>query len=504
MKWFFALNEMSKRFDDYAAMVKVAVYTAKTRTSLVPHCLYDGQPGPFTEWLEKNGVKVIRVRSRFADFMKEEAQKRNIPGIYPIGAGAFLRLELVALEGLFEPGERVLYTDCDVMFAKDPVPALKETQCEFFAAVPEAAQDEANYCNTGVMLMDVDSLKKTFDEFVARTWERIGSYVMKSWDQDAYNEYYEGRWKPLPYELNWRPYWGFNPAAVIVHFHGPKPMWRPDDIEQRPAGTLAIKGFPAYRAAWEKLLGEAVGDGIRAKNGSMKRNLIYHLYPLKDSIWRWHLSQMKAYLPCFNGSRFVVVARDQWTDHPNEVSTLIGKEAEVIVVDNDPEMKEERSLLPILERLESSNPMEATFFAHGKGVSLRDPVRLRATMALVRALWFLNVGCIDLVDSLISRFDCIGAFRKIISTEPGEETWRYAESFYWLAHSLIFSKSWRQYKHPDGTDAFPATYIPMARSFNLTENRPYSDLVHQVPPLEECEEWVADLVGVELHQEKSV
>ena len=24
--------------------------------------------------------------------------------------------------------------------------------------------------------------------------------------------------------LNWKPYWGWNPEAEIVHFHGPKPV----------------------------------------------------------------------------------------------------------------------------------------------------------------------------------------------------------------------------------------------------------------------------------------
>ena len=27
----------------------------------------------------------------------------------------------------------------------------------------------------------------------------------------------------LPDELNWKPYWGLNSNAEIVHFHGPKP-----------------------------------------------------------------------------------------------------------------------------------------------------------------------------------------------------------------------------------------------------------------------------------------
>jgi hypothetical protein len=33
------------------------------------------------------------------------------------------------------------------------------------------------------------------------------------------------RWSRLPLEMNWKPYWGWNPDASIVHFHGPKPQF---------------------------------------------------------------------------------------------------------------------------------------------------------------------------------------------------------------------------------------------------------------------------------------
>lgn len=501
MKWFFALNQIANRFDDYAAMVKVAVYSAKTRTSLIPHCLYDGEPSPFTQWLEEQGVKVIRVRSRFADLLKEEADRRKVPGIYPIGSGAFLRVELVAQEGLFEPGERVLYTDCDVMFGKDPVPMLQEVKCEFFAAVPEADSGKDDYCNSGIMLMDVDSLKRTFDEFAAFTRDHLESYVMKSWDQDAYNEFYKGKWSTLPKEFNWRPYWGVSRDAVVVHFHGPKPMWHPDDVEQRPSGHLAVNGYPVYRAAWHRLLSEVEG---KRRTSVLKRNLVYHLYPLKESIWRWNVAQMKSYLGAFNGAKFVVVARDQWTDHPDQVSGMVGNDAEILVVDNDPEVKEGSGLLGVLERLSGSSSTEATFFAHGKGVTLRDPVRIRKAMALVRALWFLNVGCIDLVNSLMSRFGGVGAFRKMLSLKKEASTWRYMEGFYWLANSFIFSKAWRQYEYGEGPQEFPATFVPYDQSFNLTKDQPYWDYMRQVPTYPEYEDWLTELVATELLQEKAV
>ena len=43
-------------------------------------------------------------------------------------------------------------------------------------------------------------------------------------DQGAYNGHYQGRFfVHLDARWNWKPYWGHNRAAALVHFHGPKP-----------------------------------------------------------------------------------------------------------------------------------------------------------------------------------------------------------------------------------------------------------------------------------------
>ena len=46
---------------------------------------------------------------------------------------------------------------------------------------------------------------------------------ISGFDQEAYRAFYKGAWDTLPLDLNWKPYWGINEAAQIIHFHGPKP-----------------------------------------------------------------------------------------------------------------------------------------------------------------------------------------------------------------------------------------------------------------------------------------
>ena len=87
--------------------------------------------------------------------------------------------------------------------------------------------------------------------------------VQSSFDQHAYREHYRGRWDQLPVEMNWKPYWGRNAAAQIVHFHGPKPFQK----YAIAAGTvppalaqLATGAFFEQAAEYDRLLVEAIQD----------------------------------------------------------------------------------------------------------------------------------------------------------------------------------------------------------------------------------------------------
>lgn len=256
MKWFFGVNEESRNFGEYADMIKVAVATASRRTSLVPHILYDGRENDLTGWLRARGVKVLPVKSRFVPLLEKEAERRRNRDYYTIGAGAFLRVEIVSLKDVVEEGERVVYTDCDVMFEADPVPYLRSCACDIFAVAPECDRNNYAWANTGVMLMDVSALRKGFDDFVRFTSERIPAFVDEAWDQSAYVAYYSGRWNRLPLEMNWKPYWGTNPEAVVVHFHGPKPtrLARHEAGEPYHRPELLTDDYFKYARRWREVL----------------------------------------------------------------------------------------------------------------------------------------------------------------------------------------------------------------------------------------------------------
>ncbi len=229
MKWFFALNECGNQFENYSKLLKVAVHTARKFTSLEPYFLYDGEENSLIEWLKKRGVNVINCRTFLYEKLKKIAQERCDPNYLGIGAGAFLRTEiprLTAEVGITD--QYVLYTDVDVMFLSEVTDVLSNMFPQYFATAPESSLNNYNSMNSGVMLMNLETLRKTDAKFRDFMSEKIEKLVDMAWDQGAYKRFYKSRffgfkWDKLPPEFNWKPYWHENPVAKIIHFHGPKP-----------------------------------------------------------------------------------------------------------------------------------------------------------------------------------------------------------------------------------------------------------------------------------------
>lgn len=268
MKWFFALNEEGNQFANYSNLAKVAVFTALQKTSLEPHFIYDGKENDLTVWLRKRGVKVINRRSFLFDKLKAESERRNNPLYLHIGAGAFLRLEIPEIVKEQNYSDRfVLYTDVDVMFNAEVCDYLETLKPKYFAVAPEEFKHDYNYVNTGVMLMNVESLTendKSFRDYVSKN---LSMLVDIAFDQGAYNLVYRrgrisrrifgNRWNKLNHIYNWKPYWGKSKDAKIIHFHGPKPYQSEallsDNVPENIKSILPLVrgGYLEYAEEWK-------------------------------------------------------------------------------------------------------------------------------------------------------------------------------------------------------------------------------------------------------------
>ena len=262
MQWFFALTEDSTAFRQYAEMVMVAVHTARKFTSLAPHCIYDGGENDFTDWLTKHDVEIIRHRSYVRDALEELGRRKENPHLGPALSGAFSRVELPAIVHGLGGAARVLYTDCDVFFLDEVVPELEANPCNYFAVAPESTRDDYVNMNTGVMLMKTERLHDSLPVFLEYISQNLAALERESWDEAAYRWFYRDSngplWDRLRPELNWKPYWGENLEAKIIHFHGPKPFQR-DYIDSHwpELKPLAGGAYLAQVKRWTELLEEA-------------------------------------------------------------------------------------------------------------------------------------------------------------------------------------------------------------------------------------------------------
>jgi lipopolysaccharide biosynthesis glycosyltransferase len=220
MKWFFAVSEVSMDHHDhdFRALIRSAVNSARANTQLKPHMIFDGEEGTFTKEIRDLGVKIIRHRISFCDQI-QHAQKAHRPdwaSYMFVASGALLRLEIPLLE---QHDDFVLYTDCDVLFLKQP--DFTTVRPPLFAVAPERDCSSYDDMNSGVMIMNLPRLRADLPlliNFFCDTFAKVNGF-----DQEAYRKFYRGEWSRLPLAYNWKPYWGINLDASIVHFHGPKP-----------------------------------------------------------------------------------------------------------------------------------------------------------------------------------------------------------------------------------------------------------------------------------------
>jgi hypothetical protein len=218
-KWYFCIN--AKGFADGLPQIAVAVASARANTALEPVCIYDGGDPAHTAALRRLGVQVVAHRSSF-----EDALRRGYGAAFETFCGHWLRVDLPLIE---REEAFVLYTDIDVMFLGPP---KLEARPRLLAAAPEFDRNRLDYFSSGVMVMNLPALRECHSSFVAAIRARLaGDFRYPAHDQESFNRFFgpspmnrlRGRvFDPLDPVNNWKPFWGIEPDARIVHFHGPK------------------------------------------------------------------------------------------------------------------------------------------------------------------------------------------------------------------------------------------------------------------------------------------
>lgn len=223
MKCYFALTAPNDDTSPYVDMLEVALKSAHLHTSLKIVVLYDGPKGNRCwEIVQKYGAEVIEHTFSHRQYTDKIYSYENCGYHVDVdkAAGAYMRLDIPWVE---KDDDYVMYADIDVLFLKDikmedlPKPRFLAACSEF-----EKSEDLSAYFNSGVMVMNVKNMR-TYCSAIFESLKQ-GAPPYRVMDQDHLNIHCANVREWLPFEYNWKPYWGINPDAAIIHFHGMKPL----------------------------------------------------------------------------------------------------------------------------------------------------------------------------------------------------------------------------------------------------------------------------------------
>ncbi len=200
---------------------------------------------------------------------------------------------------------------------------------------------------------------------------------------------------------------------------------------------------------------------------SLPRHLIYHLYPIRDSVWKENLDELLRRENVFDGRRILTVALDAETVSETAVrEALRGVPADVRFVENVPAMGEtvsfERMLAEVL------NLPGLTFYAHGKGVSR---MHFRDTFGFWARSMYTLLDRLDEVSTQLTGKGVCGFARQFANrTGDGRYGWHYPGSFYWFRNDAVAARPYEPTKRDRFlTERFPADLFRFEESGTLVE-----------------------------------
>lgn len=207
----------------YLLMAKVFVLTARKNSNAELCCIYDGQQGEFTSWLARHEVRCIQWQVPFInDICKKYTGKKSVDYC----AGAYLCVEIPnAFRANGIDDTHVLYMDVDTIVLNDL--CIDDRRPKYLAATPDWDISDWGFFGAGVMLINLEQVRCDYNRFVEHLYRHNFDFAFVGHgpcNQGAWNTFYKDKWERLSPEYDWKPWWGVNPLAKLVHFSGPKPF----------------------------------------------------------------------------------------------------------------------------------------------------------------------------------------------------------------------------------------------------------------------------------------
>jgi hypothetical protein len=173
-----------------------------------------------------------------------------------------------------------------------------------------------------------------------------------------------------------------------------------------------------------------------------RRNLIYHIWPVRGAMWSWNLDQLKSRLDIFNGRRIIGIVHDDRSVQPEQVQEYLeGHGFEFVIARND-ERGEAITFPLMMQMIASDDPDEVTFYGHAKGVKYEPRIPLPVRR------WSEVQYRVSLDDWLtvreqLERFAMTGPFKRQgrFHSHQFLADWHYSGTYFWMRNAHLFSRN---------------------------------------------------------------
>jgi len=252
------------------------------------------------------------------------------------------------------------------------------------------------------------------------------------------------------------------------------------------AHFLGKFGADAFKRWYRKLTGADCGcaDRQAALNARFAypapppsvRNLLYHVYPIRSSIWQWNVGQLLRRINLFNGRRVVKIATDHRTDSARDVKDLFaGRVHEFVEVPNRPDESEMNGFEDFFARVETTAAGHVTLYAHAKGVNRMGADHIRAW---VEILYETYLDYWPLVEQRLQRYPVVGSLKRLGQPDgwPQQSDWHYSGSWLWFRNRDLFARpNWREAdRRRIGIELYPSQHFTRAEAGVLFHESPLS------------------------------
>ena len=208
------------------------------------------------------------------------------------------------------------------------------------------------------------------------------------------------------------------------------------------------------------------------------RNLLFHCYPIRGSIWPWHVEQLLKYKEVWNGRKIVTIVTDGSTEPADQVvKAFLPLGAELFVTKNQSYLAETYHFIEMLQiLLESRTDEDATFYAHAKGVT-HNGERVEIVRRWSDLMYRLNLSRPELIDKKLKTWPVIGCLRER-RRHAGAE-WIYSGTFFWMRHDALSSRNWRDIlQERYGVEGYPGRHFKFEESYALNPEAVPPDLLY--------------------------